>query len=152
VRRRAAFEIVALAAARLGSIPLAAQSVIMTTDQSTCRFVSLSLKNINLLLVLNTIPFGIGRHLHVGCARQLIGFARYRRIHTRRKRHWQPRRLRRQIYRSPLGAPKRPNRYTRNALPARFQRRAPSHLKLPLPHLTPPSCRSSDTSSATTSK
>ena len=30
---RAAFEIVALAAARLGTIPRAAQSVIMTTDQ-----------------------------------------------------------------------------------------------------------------------
>ncbi|KAI0769826.1 MATE efflux family protein [Fomes fomentarius] len=39
----AAFEIVALAAGQLGSLPLAAQSVIMTTDQ-----------------VLNTIPFGIG--------------------------------------------------------------------------------------------
>ncbi|KAH9009905.1 MOP flippase [Lactarius pseudohatsudake] len=39
----AAFEIVALAAARLGAVPLAAQSVIMTTDQ-----------------ILNTIPFGIG--------------------------------------------------------------------------------------------
>ncbi|KAI8978868.1 MOP flippase [Trametes punicea] len=39
----AAFEIVALAAGRLGPLPLAAQSVIMTTDQ-----------------VLNTIPFGIG--------------------------------------------------------------------------------------------
>ncbi|KAF9038689.1 MATE efflux family protein [Panaeolus papilionaceus] len=39
----AAFEIVALAAGRLGSIPLAAQSVIMTTDQ-----------------ILNTLPFGIG--------------------------------------------------------------------------------------------
>ncbi|KDQ51770.1 hypothetical protein JAAARDRAFT_40799 [Jaapia argillacea MUCL 33604] len=39
----AAFEIVALAAGRLGPIPLAAQSVIMTTDQ-----------------ILNTIPFGIG--------------------------------------------------------------------------------------------
>lgn len=38
----AAFEIVALAAGRLGSLPLAAQSVIMTTDQ-----------------ILNTIPFGI---------------------------------------------------------------------------------------------
>ncbi|PGG96433.1 hypothetical protein AJ80_09829 [Polytolypa hystricis UAMH7299] len=38
-----AFEIVALAAGRLGTIPLAAQSVIMTVDQ-----------------VLNTIPFGIG--------------------------------------------------------------------------------------------
>ncbi|KAH0253574.1 mate family transporter, partial [Aureobasidium melanogenum] len=38
-----AFEIVALAAGKLGTIPLAAQSVIMTTDQ-----------------VLNTIPFGIG--------------------------------------------------------------------------------------------
>jgi MATE family multidrug resistance protein len=38
-----AFEIVALAAGRLGTIPLAAQSVIMTTDQ-----------------VMNTIPFGIG--------------------------------------------------------------------------------------------
>ncbi|KAI9679571.1 MAG: hypothetical protein M1817_005593 [Caeruleum heppii] len=38
-----AFEIVALAAGRLGTIPLAAQSVIMTTDQ-----------------VINTIPFGIG--------------------------------------------------------------------------------------------
>lgn len=33
---RAAFEIVALAAGRLGSLPLAAQSVIMTTDQSPC--------------------------------------------------------------------------------------------------------------------
>ncbi|KAL4252699.1 multi antimicrobial extrusion (MATE) family protein [Abortiporus biennis] len=39
----AAFEIVALAAGRLGPISLAAQSVIMTTDQ-----------------VLNTVPFGIG--------------------------------------------------------------------------------------------
>ncbi|KAJ7493356.1 MOP flippase [Mycena galericulata] len=39
----AAFEIVALAAGRLGALPLAAQSVIMTTDQ-----------------ILNTIPFGIG--------------------------------------------------------------------------------------------
>ncbi|CDO70829.1 hypothetical protein BN946_scf184801.g21 [Trametes cinnabarina] len=39
----AAFEIVALAAGRLGPLPLAAQSVIMTTDQ-----------------ILNTIPFGIG--------------------------------------------------------------------------------------------
>lgn len=38
-----AFEIVALAAGRLGVIPLAAQSVIMTSDQ-----------------VMNTIPFGIG--------------------------------------------------------------------------------------------
>ena len=33
----------AIAAGRLGSLPLAAQSVIMTTDQ-----------------ILNTIPFGIG--------------------------------------------------------------------------------------------
>ncbi|THH12588.1 hypothetical protein EW146_g7558 [Bondarzewia mesenterica] len=39
----AAFEIVALAAGRLGPLALAAQSVIMTTDQ-----------------ILNTIPFGIG--------------------------------------------------------------------------------------------
>lgn len=31
---RAAFEIVALAAGRLGALSLAAQSVIMTTDQS----------------------------------------------------------------------------------------------------------------------
>ena len=38
-----AFEIVALAAGRLGEIPLASQSVIMTADQ-----------------VMNTIPFGIG--------------------------------------------------------------------------------------------
>ncbi|KAF2762095.1 mate family transporter [Pseudovirgaria hyperparasitica] len=38
-----AFEIVALAAGRLGTVPLAAQSVIMTTDQ-----------------VMNTIPFGVG--------------------------------------------------------------------------------------------
>lgn len=38
-----AFEIVALAAGRLGTIPIAAQSVIMTTDQ-----------------IMNTIPFGIG--------------------------------------------------------------------------------------------
>lgn len=40
---RWAFEIVALAAGRLGEVPLASQSVIMTADQ-----------------VLNTIPFGIG--------------------------------------------------------------------------------------------
>ncbi|KAF5354556.1 hypothetical protein D9758_011209 [Tetrapyrgos nigripes] len=39
----AAFEIVALAAGRLGALPLAAQSVIMTFDQ-----------------ILNTLPFGIG--------------------------------------------------------------------------------------------
>ncbi|KAL9102150.1 MAG: hypothetical protein Q9163_002681 [Psora crenata] len=38
-----AFEIVALAAGRLGTIPLAAQSVIMTSDQ-----------------VMNTVPFGVG--------------------------------------------------------------------------------------------
>ncbi|KAI4130726.1 MAG: hypothetical protein LQ347_003269, partial [Umbilicaria vellea] len=38
-----AFEIVALAAGRLGTLPLAAQSVIMTSDQ-----------------IMNTIPFGIG--------------------------------------------------------------------------------------------
>ncbi|MCJ1429267.1 hypothetical protein MMC29_007180 [Sticta canariensis] len=38
-----AFEIVALAAGRLGTIPLAAQSVVMTADQ-----------------VMNTIPFGVG--------------------------------------------------------------------------------------------
>jgi MATE family multidrug resistance protein len=38
-----AFEIVALAAGQLGTVPLAAQSVIMTTDQ-----------------IINTIPFGIG--------------------------------------------------------------------------------------------
>ncbi|KAJ5239342.1 MATE efflux family protein subfamily [Penicillium chermesinum] len=38
-----AFEIVALAAGRLGTLPLASQSVIMTADQ-----------------ILNTIPFGIG--------------------------------------------------------------------------------------------
>lgn len=38
-----AFEIVALVAGRLGTIPLAAQSVIMTADQ-----------------ILNTIPFGVG--------------------------------------------------------------------------------------------
>ena len=37
VDRRAAFETVALAAARLGPISLSAQSVIMTTDQSTYR-------------------------------------------------------------------------------------------------------------------
>ncbi|KAJ7623576.1 MATE efflux family protein [Roridomyces roridus] len=39
----AAFEIVALAAGRLGALPLAAQAAVMTTDQ-----------------ILNTIPFGIG--------------------------------------------------------------------------------------------
>jgi len=38
-----AFEIVALAAGRLGTVPLAAQSVVMTTDQ-----------------IANTIPFGVG--------------------------------------------------------------------------------------------
>jgi MATE family multidrug resistance protein len=59
-----AFEIVALAAGRLGTIPLAAQSVIMTTDQ-----------------VMNTIPFGIGvaASARVGNllgARNAIGAAR----------------------------------------------------------------------------
>lgn len=39
VMGRAAFEIVALAAGRLGELPLAAQSVIMTTDQSKTKFV-----------------------------------------------------------------------------------------------------------------
>ena len=38
-----AFEIVALAAGRLGTVPLAAQSVIMTADQ-----------------IINTVPFGLG--------------------------------------------------------------------------------------------
>ncbi|KAG6809774.1 hypothetical protein H0H92_014791 [Tricholoma furcatifolium] len=42
----AAFEIVALAAGRLGELPVAAQSIIMTTDQT--------------FEVINTIPFGIG--------------------------------------------------------------------------------------------
>lgn len=59
-----AFEIVALAAGRLGTIPLAAQSVIMTTDQ-----------------VMNTIPFGIGvaassRVGNLLGARNAIGAAR----------------------------------------------------------------------------
>lgn len=59
---RAAFEIVALAAGRLGSIPLAAQSVIMTTDQSPSVLQpdSIILIMDSLIIVLNTIPFGIG--------------------------------------------------------------------------------------------
>ena len=63
---RAAFEIVALAAARLGTIPRAAQSVIMTTDQGALccppnspRSTFLII-NICLFQVLNSIPFGIG--------------------------------------------------------------------------------------------
>ncbi|KAI5805105.1 mate-domain-containing protein [Geopyxis carbonaria] len=59
-----AFEIVALAAGRLGAVPLAAQSVVMTTDQ-----------------VLNTVPFGIGvaastRVGHMLGARDARGAAR----------------------------------------------------------------------------
>ena len=58
---RAAFEIVALAAGRISSLSLAAQSVIMTTDQSKRiykhKFGFLSSK---LITVLNTLPFGIG--------------------------------------------------------------------------------------------
>lgn len=65
---RAAFEIVALAAGRLGSLSLAAQSVIMTTDQSQssdmqikCMKEVTHLDNRYLLpIVLNTLPFGIG--------------------------------------------------------------------------------------------
>jgi hypothetical protein len=38
---RIAFEIVALAAARLGPVPLAAQSIIMTADQSVCSTLTL---------------------------------------------------------------------------------------------------------------
>ena len=57
---RAAFEIVALAAGRISSLSLAAQSVIMTTDQSKRiykhEFGFLSSK---LITVLNTLPFGI---------------------------------------------------------------------------------------------
>jgi hypothetical protein len=60
---RAAFEIVALAAARLGTIPRAAQSVIMTTDQGALccppQFHFLII-NICISQVLNSIPFGIG--------------------------------------------------------------------------------------------
>jgi multidrug resistance protein, MATE family len=58
---RAAFEIVALAAGRLGSLPLAAQSVIMTLDQSEPSFIPAPSAHTNLsMTVLNTIPFGIG--------------------------------------------------------------------------------------------
>ena len=60
---RAAFEIVALAAGRLGSLPLAAQSVIMTTDQSACLCLSphhVSSRSSIFSSVMNTIPFGIG--------------------------------------------------------------------------------------------
>ena len=39
VLHRAAFEIVALAAGRLGALPLTAQSIIMTADQSKYRLV-----------------------------------------------------------------------------------------------------------------
>lgn len=63
---RAAFEIVALAAARLGNIPRAAQSVIMTTDQSVFPSTPISSAHHHLMFaffyfkVLNSIPFGIG--------------------------------------------------------------------------------------------
>jgi MATE family multidrug resistance protein len=56
---RAAFEIVALAAGRLGELPLAAQSVIMTTDQS----IDFPYTPYNLLttpIVISTLPFGFG--------------------------------------------------------------------------------------------
>ena len=63
---RAAFEIVALAAARLGTIPRAAQSVIMTTDQGALCCPPNSPRSTFLIInicrfqVLNSIPFGIG--------------------------------------------------------------------------------------------
>jgi MATE family multidrug resistance protein len=59
---RAAFEIVALAAGRLGTLPLAAQSVIMTTDQSEQLSIITSIDITNRTSVLNTVPFGIGTH------------------------------------------------------------------------------------------
>ena len=63
---RAAFEIVALAAGRLGALSLAAQSIIMTADQSMCLF-SAEWTFTHSLLVLNTIPFGIGEDLSLTC-------------------------------------------------------------------------------------
>lgn len=58
---RAAFEIVALAAGRLGSLSLSAQSVIMTTDQgTTLKLQEDPLSHHQFVLVLNTLPFGIG--------------------------------------------------------------------------------------------
>jgi len=57
---RAAFEIVALAAGRLGELPLAAQSVIMTTDQSKYPHHLSPTTDAYQGVVLNTIPFGIG--------------------------------------------------------------------------------------------
>lgn len=56
---RAAFEIVALAAGRLGELPLAAQSVIMTTDQSM-RFPYKLHIVLTTPIVISTLPFGFG--------------------------------------------------------------------------------------------
>ena len=58
---RAAFEIVALAAGWLGELALAGQSVIMTTDMSTCvAFNRYRWRLIN-YAVIATIPFGFGK-------------------------------------------------------------------------------------------
>ena len=56
----------ALAAGRLGALPLAAQSVIMTLDQSVSgvRFLFVSILT-RFGIVLNTIPFGIGEFRQV---------------------------------------------------------------------------------------
>ncbi|KAG1857342.1 MOP flippase [Suillus subalutaceus] len=55
----AAFEIVALAAGRLGELPLAAQSVIMTTDQSI-DFPYTPHNVLTTSIVISTLPFGFG--------------------------------------------------------------------------------------------
>lgn len=59
---RWAFEIVALAAGRLGDLPLSAQSVIMTVDQVRLCFLLFSFRVDSFFLsqILNTLPFGVG--------------------------------------------------------------------------------------------
>ena len=94
---RAAFEIVALAAGRLGHVSLAAQSVIMTTDQSKSHlhqnvYIAYGCSMNPLYLVLNTIPFGIGNRSSTNhrfpC---LIVFSRSSGFHT----CWEPDRIQR---------------------------------------------------------
>lgn len=125
---RAAFEIVALAAARLGTIPRAAQSVIMTTDQSSLpslnpHFQRPSPPDVRIFyfIVLNSIPFGIGMALtSKDCCIQYWHLAylrpprRCRRVHTSGKRHRPARCSWGQVHWTPLGIAERNNRSNRH--------------------------------------
>ena len=112
--KRAAFEIVALAAGRLGSLSLAAQSIIMTADQSKPLY--LFVPRVDVLyteisaVVLNTIPFGIGMYLPPVVLPPAQYIVRRGGIHSGRKPHRCTFRGRRQTSQSCFGISQRRRR------------------------------------------